>query len=73
MKHTSNTLRERFMSETDISVEVEEGNWKEYSKWLEKLKTEDINSELIIENNYLKRKLLKAIDILYQGVTEKPD
>lgn len=73
MKQSIKTLRERFESETDISVEVDSNNWEKYSKWLEKLKTEGINSEIIIENNFLKRKLQEAIDILYQGVSERPD
>lgn len=73
MKQSKKTLRERFESETDISVGVDSSNWQKYSKWLEKLKSEGINSELIIENNFLKRKLQEAIDILYQGVSERPD
>lgn len=72
MKETQDLLRGLFEAETNISINIKSENWKEYSKWLEKLKSENINNEIIIENKFLKEKMSKAMDIMYKGISEKP-
>lgn len=72
MKETKDLLREQFEAETNISININNENWKEYSRWLEKIKSKDINNEIIIENKFLKEKMSVAIDILYEGISTKP-
>lgn len=72
MEEVQNLLREQFESETNISMSINPRSWERYSKWLEKIKSKNINNEIIIENKFLKEKMNKAIDILYEGISQKP-
>lgn len=72
MKETKILLREQFEAETNISVNKDSKNWKLYSEWLEQLKSDDINNDIVIENNFLKDKMYKAMNIFYEGISAKP-
>lgn len=72
MKETQNYLRGLFEAETNISISINSENWKEYSKWLENLKSKDINSEILIENEFLKDKMNTAMNIMYEGISDRP-
>lgn len=72
MKEAQAFLREQFEAETNISIKIDSNNWEMYSRWLEELKSKEINNELIVENTFLKEKMSKAMDIIYEGISAKP-
>lgn len=71
MKENIEYLRIKFQAETDI--EITKDNISEYEKWLENIKVIHISNEIIIENRYLKNKMIKAMDIIYEGISSIPN
>lgn len=69
MKESRDMLRQRFQAQTDIEVDPQPGDWKQYAEWLEKLSIKELNSELVKENEMLRNKIQEAMDVLEQGIT----
>lgn len=63
-----NKLRAQFKAETDLDID----NLSKYAKWLESLRIKSLNTDLFIENSHLKHVLVKAINILDEGITAIP-
>lgn len=69
MEEKQAKLRMRFKAETDL--EVTEDTYHEYTNWLEKLRINSLNGELMTENIHFKNTIQKAIDILDEGLTSR--
>ncbi len=69
VKESKEMLRQRFEAQTDIELAQKPDRWKSYAEWLERLASKKINSELIGENEMLRNKMRKAMNVLEQGVT----
>ena len=69
MRECKKLLRLRFEAETDIVVQSCLEDWKKYAEWLEKLSVKQINCELEKENNFLRKRMEKAMDILEEGIS----
>ncbi|QEN03333.1 hypothetical protein EW093_00965 [Thiospirochaeta perfilievii] len=63
-------LRMQFKAETD--KDVEGASFAEYVNWLEKLRVEDINKDVLVENEHLKNVVQKAMDVLDEGLSAIP-
>ncbi len=69
MKESKDLLRQRFQAQTDIEVDPQPQDWKQYAEWLEKLAVKELNNELIIENEVLWNRMREARDVLEEGIT----
>ncbi len=65
---TKQRLRSRFEAETDVVVEPDHENWKQYAEWLENLAVGELNNELVKENELLLKKMRDAMEALEQGI-----
>lgn len=70
MEESRELLRQRFEAMTDIIVGQKPDDWQQYAKWLEKLALERLNNEIVMANEYLRKKMSKAIDILEKGISK---
>ncbi|MFA5878867.1 MAG: hypothetical protein WC860_01690 [Candidatus Margulisiibacteriota bacterium] len=64
-------LRLRFEAETDIQINEKLLNWKPYAIWLEKLKMQKLNNEIIAENNKFREAYWQTMELL-EGVLVSP-
>jgi len=71
MQEISKELRLQFYAETNFELKEKSKNWQTYSKWLEQLSFQKINSELIMENKKLQKAFDKAINILDSGLINR--
>ena len=69
MEIRQHKLRMKFKAETDF--DVTEDSLSEYVNWLEKVKSDDINKDILNENEHFKSVVQKAIDILDDGLTAR--
>lgn len=63
-------LRMQFKAE--INLDASEDSFAEYVNWLEKLRANEINKEILTENEHLKDIMQKAMDILDDGISAIP-
>lgn len=63
-------LRIKFKSQTDI--DVIEGRLTKYEKWLEEINIEKLNSDIALENDYLRKTMDRALEIIYSGISSPP-
>ena len=68
MKESKEELRLRFYGITNKTIPE---NWNRYAEWLENLAIDELRSELMKENQYLREKIQEAIDILEEGQIER--
>lgn len=64
MEGSKEKLRLRFQAETDVVIEPDSEDWKQYAEWLENLAIKKLNNELVKENELLLKKIQKAMDAL---------
>lgn len=64
MEGSKEKLRLRFQAETDVVIEPNSEDWKQYAEWLENLAIKKLNNELVKENELLLKKIQKAMDAL---------
>lgn len=62
-------LRMQFKAESGLDANSE--GFSDYVNWLEKLKVEEINKVLLVENGKLKDVMQKVIDILDEGISSR--
>ncbi|MFA5073713.1 MAG: hypothetical protein WC539_07435 [Nitrospirota bacterium] len=69
MEEIRQKLRHRFQAETDIEIESGFKDWSTYAEWLEVLAVQEINKGLVKENEMMREKMRKAMDLLAQGIS----
>ncbi|MGL1893392.1 MAG: hypothetical protein OCD02_17275 [Spirochaetaceae bacterium] len=73
MNELQNILRKKYEAETDLIINKDDTNWVKYCNWLKKIKITEMNKEIFIENIFLKRKMNKALEIIYDGLSSRPN
>jgi len=68
MEEVIKKLRLRFENETSVVIEPYPVNWQKYAEWLEKLAAKELNHEILKENQHLKDRMQKLIDVIKEGI-----
>ena len=71
MNETKEKLRADFYAKTDLKPGEEPCSWKNYAEWLEELKTEKINEELLKKNERLLKIIDNVVEILEIGSAKR--
>ncbi len=67
MEESKQKLRLFFQAETDVVIEPNSEDWKQYAEWLENLAIKELNNEIVKENELLQKKIREAMNILEEG------
>jgi hypothetical protein len=68
VKKMKKKLRARFQSETDIKIVSKSEDWDKYAEWLEDLNLKEINTGVVKENDFLRKSMEEAFEILKKGI-----
>ena len=68
MEESKQKLRLRFQAETDVVIEPDSEDWKQYAEWLENLAIKELNNEIVKENELLLKKIREAMKALEEGI-----
>lgn len=71
MREGRETLRLKFESETNIAMNDKTMAWKKYALWLEHLAVNGLRSKIIKENNHLRARIQRVLNILDDALTAR--